>query len=121
MLKRCFDSAAFPLNAQNAQHNDTLQTSPMILVVDDDLAMRVSLQLLLKQAGYPAQAVPGPAEALAAVRAENPKLVLLDMNFTAATTGADGLALLAELKVLAPQVPVVLLTGCDKTTPACTF
>jgi two-component system NtrC family response regulator len=83
----------------------------MILIVDDDLAMRVSLQLLLKQAGYAVQAVPGPAEALAAVRAAAPQLVLLDMNFTAATTGADGLALLAELKALAPQVPVILLTG----------
>ena len=83
----------------------------MILVIDDDLAMRVSLQLLLKQAGYAAQAVPGPAEALATVRAAAPQLILLDMNFTAATTGADGLALLAELKSLAPQVPVVLLTG----------
>jgi len=83
----------------------------VILVIDDDLAMRVSLQLLLKQAGYPAQAVPGPAEALTAVRVAAPRLILLDMNFTAATTGADGLALLAELKALAPQVPVVLLTG----------
>nr|GFC87749.1 C4-dicarboxylate transport transcriptional regulatory protein DctD, putative [Tanacetum cinerariifolium] len=73
--------------------------------------MRVSLQLLLKQAGYATTAVPGPAEALAAVRATTPELVLLDMNFTAATTGADGLALLAELKALAPQVPVILLTG----------
>jgi DNA-binding NtrC family response regulator len=83
----------------------------VLLIVDDDLAVRVSLQLLLKQAGYPAQAVAGPAEALAAVRAAAPQLILLDMNFTAATTGADGLALLAELKALAPQVPVVLLTG----------
>lgn len=33
------------------------------------------------------------------------------MNFTATTTGADGLALLGQLKALAPQVPVVLLTG----------
>ena len=83
----------------------------MIVIVDDDLAVRVSLQLLLKQAGYAAQAVPGPAEALAAVRAAAPQLILLDMNFTATTTGADGLALLAELKAQAPQVPVVLLTG----------
>jgi two-component system NtrC family response regulator len=83
----------------------------VVLIIDDDLAMRVSLQLLLKQAGYAAQAVPGPTEALAAVRAAAPQLILLDMNFTAATTGADGLALLAELKLLAPQVPVVLLTG----------
>ncbi|MGI4742907.1 MAG: sigma-54-dependent transcriptional regulator [Janthinobacterium lividum] len=83
----------------------------MILIVDDDLAVRTSLRLLLKQAGYTTAAVAGPAEALAAVRAALPQLVLLDMNFSAATTGADGLALLAELKTLAPQVPVVLLTG----------
>ncbi|MVN79156.1 response regulator [Hymenobacter sp. HMF4947] len=83
----------------------------MVLVVDDDLAVRVSLQLLLKQAGYATRAVAGPAEALAVVREAVPQLVLLDMNFSAATTGADGLALLAQLKALAPQVPVVLLTG----------
>ena len=83
----------------------------MILVVDDDLAMRTSLRLLLKQAGYAAEAVSGPAEALAAVRAQVPQLVLLDMNFSAATSGADGLALLRELRALAPALPVVLLTG----------
>jgi two-component system NtrC family response regulator len=83
----------------------------MILLVDDDLAVRVSLQLLLKQAGYATRAASGPAEALAAVREATPQLMLLDMNFTAATTGADGLALLTQLKALAPQVPVILLTG----------
>jgi two-component system NtrC family response regulator len=83
----------------------------MILIVDDDLAVRTSLRLLFKQAGYVTQAVPGPAEALAAVRAAAPRLIVLDMNFTAATTGADGLALLTQLRALAPAVPVVLLTG----------
>lgn len=83
----------------------------MILVVDDDLAVRTSLRLLLKQAGYPARTVPGPAEALAAVREAAPRLILLDMNFSAATTGADGLALLAQLKAVVPAVPVILLTG----------
>ena len=47
-------------------------------------------------------------EALAAVRATPPELVLLDMNFSLATTGHDGLALLRQLKALAPRVPVVL-------------
>ncbi|RZK62450.1 MAG: sigma-54-dependent Fis family transcriptional regulator, partial [Hymenobacter sp.] len=83
----------------------------MLLIVDDDLAVRTSLRLLLKQAGYAAEAVAGPAEALAAVRHAAPRLVLLDMNFAASTSGADGLALLAQLKALAPAVPVVLLTG----------
>jgi two-component system NtrC family response regulator len=53
----------------------------------------------------------GPAEALAAVQEAAPRLILLDMNFSAATTGADGLALLAQLKAVVPAVPVILLTG----------
>ncbi len=83
----------------------------MLLIVDDDLAVRTSLKLLLKQAGYEAQAVATAAEALAVVRATPPRLVLMDMNFSLATTGADGLALLREVKTLAPQVPVILITG----------
>ena len=83
----------------------------MILIVDDDLAVRTSLGLLLKQAGYATRAADGPAGALAAVRAETPALVLLDLNFSRATTGDDGLALLREIKELAPLVPVVLITG----------
>ena len=83
----------------------------MFLIIDDDLAIRTSLKLLLKQAGHAAQAVATPAEALAAVHAAPPELVLLDMNFSLATTGHDGLALLRQLKAVAPQVPVVLITG----------
>ncbi len=83
----------------------------MLLIADDDLAIRTSLRLLLKQAGYAAQAVATPAEALAVVREAAPELVLLDMNFSRETSGADGLALLREIKRLAPRVPVVLVTG----------
>ncbi|MCI1188481.1 sigma-54 dependent transcriptional regulator [Hymenobacter sp. DH14] len=83
----------------------------MFLIVDDDLAIRTSLKLLLKQAGHAAQAVATPAEALAAVREAPPELVLLDMNFSLATTGHDGLTLLRQLKAVAPQVPVILITG----------
>ena len=83
----------------------------MFLIIDDDLAIRTSLKLLLKQAGYPAQAVATPAEALAVVREMPPRLMLMDMNFSLATTGHDGLALLRDVKALAPQVPVILITG----------
>ncbi|GAB2855128.1 sigma-54-dependent transcriptional regulator [Hymenobacter ruber] len=83
----------------------------MFLIVDDDLAIRTSLKLLLKQAGYPAQAVATPAEALAVVRDAPPRLVLMDMNFSLDTSGHDGLALLAQVKAVAPQVPVILITG----------
>ncbi|SEU07801.1 sigma-54-dependent transcriptional regulator [Hymenobacter actinosclerus] len=83
----------------------------MILLVDDDVAVRTSLGLLLKQAGYQTQAVPGAAGALAAAEATLPQLVLLDMNFALETSGADGLRLLRELKQRFPALPVILLTG----------
>ena len=83
----------------------------MFLIADDDLAIQTSLKLLLKQAGYSARAVATPAEALAVMRESPPRLVLMDMNFSLATTGADGLALLHEVKAVAPQVPVILITG----------
>ncbi|MBC8083817.1 MAG: sigma-54-dependent Fis family transcriptional regulator [Hymenobacter sp.] len=90
----------------------------MILIIDDDLAIRTSLRLLLKQAGYPAQAVATPAEALDVVRAAPPRLVLMDMNYSLGTSGADGLALLRAVKQLAPQVPVILITGWGSITLA---
>ncbi|WP_375416676.1 sigma-54-dependent transcriptional regulator [uncultured Hymenobacter sp.] len=83
----------------------------MFLIVDDDLAIRTSLRLLLKQAGYAAQAVATPAEALQLIGETPPRLVLLDMNFSLDTSGQDGLTLLREIKQLAPPVPVVLITG----------
>ena len=83
----------------------------MFLIIDDDLAIRTSLKLLLKQAGFAAQAVAGPAEALAIVRETPPRLMPMDMNYSLDTSGADGLALLRQVKALAPQVPVILITG----------
>ncbi len=83
----------------------------MLLIIDDDLAIRTSLRLLLKQHGYAAQAVATPAEALQAVRDAPPRLVLMDMNYALDTSGADGLALLRAVKALRPALPVVLMTG----------
>lgn len=62
----------------------------MILIVDDDNAIRLSLSMLLRKAGYDVKAVPGPSEAMETVRDEAPQLVLLDMNFTRTTTGDEG-------------------------------
>ncbi|SHJ67170.1 DNA-binding transcriptional response regulator, NtrC family, contains REC, AAA-type ATPase, and a Fis-type DNA-binding domains [Hymenobacter daecheongensis DSM 21074] len=90
----------------------------MLLIVDDDLAVRTSLGLLLKQAGYATQAVATPEAALAVVRATPPALVLMDMNYSLETSGQDGLHLLAQVKALAPQVPVILITGWGSITLA---
>lgn len=83
----------------------------MILIIDDDAAVRSSLAFLLKRAGFEPEAVCGPAEALAVVRRETPRLILMDMNFTLTTTGEEGIRLLKEVKIFCPDVPVLLMTA----------
>ena len=46
----------------------------MILIIDDDSAVRSSLSFMLKRAGYEAQVVPGPREAMEVVRSVAPDL-----------------------------------------------
>lgn len=83
----------------------------MILIIDDDSAVRSSLSFMLKRAGYEAQTVPGPREAMDVVRVETPALILMDMNFTLSTTGEEGLTLLKQVKIFRPDVPVILMTA----------
>ncbi|MCC8188061.1 MAG: sigma-54 dependent transcriptional regulator [Bacteroides sp.] len=83
----------------------------MILVIDDDSAVRSSLSFMLKRAGYEVQTVPGPREAMDVVRAVAPELILMDMNFTLTTTGEEGLTLLRQVKIFRPEVPVILMTA----------
>ncbi len=84
----------------------------MILIVDDDKAIRASLSLVLRRSGHDdVKAVGSPQEALDVVRMCAPRLILMDMNFTAMTSGEEGLELLRKVKVLMPEVPVILITA----------
>ena len=82
----------------------------MILIIDDDAGVRSSLTFLLKHAGFQAEAVSGPKEAIAHLREQTPELVLMDMNFSMTTTGEEGLQLLRQVKVLYPDLPVSSMT-----------
>lgn len=83
----------------------------MILIIDDDSAVRSSLTFMLKRAGYQTEAVSGPREAVDIVRSVAPALILMDMNFTLSTTGEEGLTLLKQVKIFRPEVPVILMTA----------
>lgn len=83
----------------------------MILIVDDDKAIRLSLKLLLERNGYKVALASGEEEALAFARAQTPSLVIMDMNFSNKTSGEEGLELLAKLKIFLPAVPVILITA----------
>lgn len=83
----------------------------MILIVDDDNSVRVSLKLLLKRNGYDVATASSPAEAISFVRANRPELVIMDMNYSRTTSGEEGLTLLKQIKVFHPDVPVILITA----------
>jgi DNA-binding NtrC family response regulator len=83
----------------------------MILVIDDDIAVRTSLLLLLKSQKYEVRGVEAPAEALIIIKDNTPDLIILDLNFSISTSGEEGMALLARIKKDEPTIPVVLITG----------
>ena len=86
----------------------------MILIIDDDSAIRSSLSFMLKRAKYEkydVQAVSNPKEAIETVRSVTPQLILMDMNFSLSTNGEEGLVLLRQVKLFCPDVPVILMTA----------
>jgi DNA-binding NtrC family response regulator len=85
---------------------------PQVLVVDDDPAMREFLRILLTSRGYGAVAVGSADEAVVRYRDERPTAVLLDV----ALPGTDGLDVLATLKRIDKDVPVIVVSGHGRTS-----
>ncbi len=84
----------------------------MILVVDNDKTIRLSLKLILERNGYMVALAEDPKAAIAVVKSQpEVELVLMDMNYTNSTTGDEGLTLLKQVKVFRPQLPVILMTA----------
>ncbi len=83
----------------------------MILIVDDDNAIRSSLMFLLKRAKYEPYDVSSPKEAIEFVRLRTPDLILMDMNYSLTTTGEEGIFLLKQVKIFCPDTPVILMTA----------
>lgn len=83
----------------------------MILIIDDDSAIRTSLSLILKRSGYEVTAVSGPREAMDMARDRKLQLILMDMNFSLSTSGEEGLTLLKQIKLFQHDTPVILMTA----------
>jgi len=83
----------------------------MILIVDDDIAVRTSLTLLLENAGNKVKSADSAVEALTIIKEQTPELILLDLNFSIDTTGVEGMELLSSIRKIDAVVPVILITG----------
>ena len=84
----------------------------MILVVDDDKAIRLSLKLILERNEYAVTLAENPKAAIDIVHSHPElELVLMDMNYDNSTTGDEGLTLLKQVKVFRPDLPCILMTA----------
>ncbi len=83
----------------------------MILIVDDDIAVRTSLALLLENAGNKVLTAENGDDALSIISEQAPSLIILDLNFSIDTSGREGMELLRNIRLLNVGVPVILITG----------
>jgi two-component system response regulator FixJ len=80
---------------------------PVVHVIDDDEAMRTSLDFLLDSAGYEVRLYDSAAAFLEAVPDLAPGCVLTDVRMP----GLNGLELTRQLKTLNLDLPIIMMTG----------
>jgi len=78
-----------------------------ILIVDDELAVADVLADGVRLQGHVAVVTPSGAEGLAAIDAEVPEAVFLDLVMP----GVSGIELLREIRRRHPELPVIVVTG----------
>lgn len=81
--------------------------TPLIAVVEDDGAVRSSLQFSLEAEGYDVCAFGAPAEALASPALRGADCVVVDYGLP----GMDGLELIRALRSEQVECPVIIITG----------
>jgi DNA-binding NtrC family response regulator len=78
-----------------------------ILVIDDETAIRESLEVLLTLEGYSVRMAGDGEQGLRILELENFDLVLLDL----ALPGQSGLELLPRIKDRQPEIPIIMITA----------
>src|SRR5262245_12071153 len=81
--------------------------SRSLLIVDDDSAFRERLVRAMRDRGFEATGVAGPADAMEASRQESPGRAPVDLRLP----GDSGLAVVRDLQALDASTIVVVLTG----------
>jgi two-component system response regulator MprA len=90
-----------------------MTTGKDILIIEDDEILRDLVAEWLVAAGYRVRVAPEGDAGLAAVRDRPPAVVVTDINLP----GADGAAVIAELGLAHPPIPVIAISGrfrCDQ-------
>ncbi|HXT52748.1 MAG TPA: sigma-54 dependent transcriptional regulator [Thermoanaerobaculia bacterium] len=80
---------------------------PLVLVVDDEAAIRDSLRMILEYEGYKVEEASGGAEAVAKVASLAPQAIILDIKMPE----IDGLEVLRVLGNRGYEMPVLVISG----------
>ena len=80
-----------------------------ILIVDDEADIRLLIAAILKDEGYETREAVNSTEALAAIKARRPSLVVLDIWLQGSEL--DGLGMLDVVREQHPNVPVLMISG----------
>lgn len=78
-----------------------------VLVIDDEEAIGASLALMLRRRGYVVLLATDGEQGFALFQAERPDLVITDMIMY----GAQGFDTVGRIKAVAPDVPVIAMSG----------
>ena len=78
-----------------------------VLIVDDEIGIVESLQILFRGEGYEVATALGGQEALAALESERPDIVVSDIRMP----GTTGLDVLARAREVDPEMAVILMTA----------
>jgi DNA-binding NtrC family response regulator len=85
---------------------------PTILIIDDNAAVAIALEVLFSLHDIDAVSAASPEEGMAVLESANVDLVIQDMNFSADTTsGTEGVELFRRIRKRHPDLPVILLTA----------
>ncbi len=87
---------------------------PLVLVVDDDPAIRELIREILSGEGYSVQVAGDAAEALEALEVRSPELVLLDVVMP----GTDGWEVLRRMQERHGSIPVIMFSGQVSELPS---
>ncbi len=90
-----------------------MSTSTRILVVDDERAVREAVVDFLEDEGYAVASASCGADALELARAERFALCILDLRMP----GMSGTELALEIRHLAPETPLLIITGSPDFVP----
>jgi FixJ family two-component response regulator len=84
-----------------------LQTTPIVFVVDDDISVRESLEMLIRCGGWQPEIFDSAQEFLAHPRVSVPSCLVLDVSLP----GLNGLDLQKHVAVERHEMPIIFITG----------